>query len=227
MESPLESGSPRRPRRRWLRWSVALALAGCAPLVVCDLWVRSVAAAQCHESVADVPRAPVALVLGCSETLPDGRDNLYFARRIDAAAELFHGGAVERLIVSGDNHAAEYDEPTAMKAALVERGVPAERIHCDYAGFRTLDSVVRAELVFGQRSLVIVSQRFHAERAVFLARSRGLEASGYCAKAVGGAAGLRQRAREVVARTAAVLDAHVLGTQPKFLGEPIELGDAR
>ncbi|MCY3002817.1 MAG: YdcF family protein, partial [Planctomycetota bacterium] len=146
---------------------------------------------------------------------------------MDAASELFHSGKVERLIVSGDNHTVEYDEPTAMKAALVERGVPEERIHCDYAGFRTLDSVVRAELVFGQRSFVIVSQRFHAERAVFLARSRGLEAWGFCAVAVGGGAGLRMRARETVARTAAVLDAHVLGTQPKFLGEAVELDVVR
>lgn len=211
-------------RRRWLRWLAGSALAGALALVTCELWVRTVAAAECFEQIADVPRAPVALVLGCAETLPDGRNNLYFGRRMDAAAELFHSGTVERLIVSGDNSTASYDEPTAMKAALVARGVPEERIHCDYAGFRTFDSVVRAELVFGQRSFVVVSQRFHAERAVFLARSRGLEAWGYCAEAVGGGAGLRMRARETVARTAAVLDAHVLGTQPKFLGEPVELG---
>lgn len=215
------------PRRRWLRWLALPTLAGALALGSCEWWVRNVAAAECFEQVADVPQAPVALVLGCSETLPDGRNNLYFGRRMDAAAELFHSGKIERLIVSGDNHTVEYDEPTAMKAALVERGVPEERIHCDYAGFRTLDSVVRAELVFGQRSFVIVSQRFHAERAVFLARSRGLEAWGFCATAVGGGAGLRMRARETVARTAAVLDAHVFGTQPKFLGEPVELGAVR
>ena len=211
-------------RRRWRRWGLAFTLVLVGPLVGSELWVRNVAAAECHERVEDVPHAPVALVLGCSETLPDGRSNLYFVRRMDAAAELFHAGTVGRLIVSGDNHVVEYDEPTAMKTALVERGVPEERIHCDYAGFRTFDSVVRAELVFGQRSFVVVSQRSHAERAVFLARSRGLEVSGYCATAVGGAAGLRQRARETIARAAAVLDAHLLGTQPKFLGELVELG---
>lgn len=222
---PLDVVVPRKPRaRRLLRLLLALTVAGVAVLLTCEGWVRSVAAAECFEQVADVPRAPVALVLGCAETLPDGRNNLYFGRRMDAAAELFRSGTVERLIVSGDNSTVSYDEPTAMKAALVARGVPEERIHCDYAGFRTFDSVVRAELVFGQRSFVVVSQRFHAERAVFLARSRGLEAWGYCAEAVGGGAGLRIRARETVARTAAVLDAHVLGTQPKFLGEPVELG---
>ena len=222
---PLDVVVPRKPRaRRLLRGLLALTIAGVAVLLTCELWVRTVAAAECFEQVADVPRAPVALVLGCAETLPDGRNNLYFGRRMDAAAELFRSGTVERLIVSGDNSTVSYDEPTAMKAALVARGVPEERIHCDYAGFRTFDSVVRAELVFGQRSFVVVSQRFHAERAVFLARSRGLEAWGYCAEAVGGGAGLRIRARETVARTAAVLDAHVLGTQPKFLGEPVELG---
>ena len=211
-----------RARRLAKLAAVGVALATLA-LIACDRWVAHAASASCHERVEDVPLAPVALVLGCSEHLADGRRNLYFGRRMDAAAELYRTGAVERLIVSGDNHRAEYDEPTAMKAALVERGVPAERIHCDYAGFRTLDSVVRAELGFGQRRLGIVSQRFHAERAVFLARSRGLEASGYCAQAVGGGSGMRVRAREVVARAAAVLDAHVLGTQPRFLGPPIAL----
>lgn len=210
-----------------MRWCLVLAVVLGLLVAGSELWVTSVASAACFDRVADVPHAPTAIVLGCSDTLPNGRDNPYFAPRIAAAAELFHSGAVEHVIVSGDNHSVHYDEPTAMKAALVERGVPAQRVHCDYAGFRTLDSILRAELVFGQKRFVVVSQRFHVERAVFLARSRGLDAFGYCAPDVAGRSGgvgLRMRLREVAARVVAVLDARVLGTRPKFLGEPIVLG---
>lgn len=213
-----------------MRWSLGLGVALGVVVAGCELWVASVASAACFDRVADVPHAPTAVVLGCSDTLPNGSDNPYFGPRIDAAAELFHAGAVAHVIVSGDNHSVHYDEPTAMKAALVERGVPAERVHCDYAGFRTLDSIVRAELVFGQKRFVVVSQRFHAERAVFLARSRGLDAFGFCAPGIEGGVGgvgLSLRLREVAARFVAVLDARVLGTQPKFLGEPVGLGVGR
>ncbi|HUR27902.1 MAG TPA: ElyC/SanA/YdcF family protein [Planctomycetota bacterium] len=216
----------RLPRRsKQLAWLLlALTTIFCASVLLCDNWVARVASGRCFESVADVPEAPVALVLGCSEHLPDGRRNLYFARRIAAAAELFHANKVEALIVSGDNHCAEYDEPGAMKAALVAAGVPEEKLVCDFAGFRTLDSVVRARRVFGQNRLIVVSQRFHCERAVFLARAHGIEAFGLDAAAVGGAAGLRTRLREAAARTIAALDVSLLGTEPKFLGPPVEIG---
>lgn len=169
-----------------------------------------------------MPDAPVALVLGCAEKIAGGRTNLYFKRRIDAAAELYHSGKVRALIVSGDNSHKEYDEPTAMKHALERAGVPPERVYCDFAGLRTLDSVVRANAIFGQSRFIVVSQRFHTERAVYLARSRGLEAFGFDAQAVGGGAGLRTRAREWVARLAAVIDT-ALDTQPKYLGPPVEI----
>jgi len=109
-----------------------------------------------------------------------------------------------------------------MKDALIRAGVPAERVFCDYAGFRTLDSVVRAKEVFGQSRFLVVSQSFHNERAVYLARANGLDAYGFDAQAVGGAAGLKTRARELAARVAAVVDV-ALGTQPKFLGPPVEI----
>lgn len=229
----MPSPKARRPRSlalRAVRWAAGLVGIACLLAFACELWIASVASAGCFDRVADVPHASAALVLGCSESLPNGNDNPYFGPRIDTAAELFHAGRVAHVIVSGDNHSVTYDEPTAMKAALVERGVPADRVHCDHAGFRTLDSVVRAELVFGQKRFVVVSQRFHAERAVFLARSRGLEAFGFCAPGIAGGVGgvgLRLRLREVAARCMAVLDAHVLGTQPKFLGEPVVLGAAK
>lgn len=205
-------------------WILAALTAICiATLVCCDTWISRAARGRCFATQAELPDAPVALVLGCSERLPDGRTNLYFRRRIAAAAELFHAGKVRALIVSGDNHSPDYDEPGAMKAALVEAGIPAEVVYCDFAGLRTLDSVVRAREVFGQSRFIVVSQRFHCERAVFIAQERGLDAFGYDAEPVGGAAGLRTRLRESLARAAAVLGLFVFHRQPKFLGPPVEI----
>ena len=98
-------------------------------------------------SIGAVPRQRVAVVMGCVRTLPNGLNNLYFSRRIDAAAELYKADKVDCLIVSGDNHVKGYDEPSDMKESLINAGVPADRIVCDYAGFRTLDTVVRAKKV--------------------------------------------------------------------------------
>lgn len=208
---------------RLAKIGLACVLAAGVVAIAMDAWVGAQASDACFEELERVPEAPVALVLGCSPRLADGRTNLYFARRIDAAVELYRSGRIHALIVSGDNRRADYDEPTAMKAALVAAGVPEERVYCDFAGFRTLDSVARADLVFGQRRIVVVSQRFHVERAVYLARQRGIEAFGYCARAVGGSSGLRVRAREVIARAAALVDAHVLHTEPRFVGPRVEV----
>lgn len=175
------------------------------------------------ELTTGIPPANAGLVLGCARTLPDGRGNLYFQYRVDAAAKLYHAGLVRHLIVSGDNSRKDYDEPTDMKAALVARGIPAGRIHCDYAGFRTLDSVIRARKVFQQDRIIVVSQEFHVQRAVFLARHHGVDAVGFAARDITSNAGLRTRLRENLARVKAVLDIHVLHTAPKFLGDPVPL----
>jgi len=211
-------------RRLALRsFAVAASLGAGVALLAWVAQARVAAAARdrAFDDLAQVPRAPVALVLGCAPRTREGRPNLYFERRMDAAAELFKAQVVEALIASGDNQRADYDEPSAMKAALVARGVPAERIHCDYAGFRTLDSVVRAAEVFGQRRLVIVSQRFHNERALYLARAHGVDAYAFDAAPVG--RGIVARARECAARMAAFLDVHLLGATPKFLGPAIDV----
>ena len=164
-----------------------------------------------------VPRQRAAVVMGCVKTLPNGLNNLYFSRRIDAAAELYKAGKVDCLIVSGDNHVKGYDEPSDMKESLVAAGVPADRIVCDYAGFRTLDTVVRAKKVFGLDSFIIVSQPDHLRRAVFTARGFGCDAYGYAAKDVNGRYSIKTTIREQLAKIAAVADV-ILRRRPKFLG---------
>ena len=122
--------------------------------------------------------------------MSDGRSNSFFVRRIAAAAELYRAGRVQFLLLSGYDSRPDYDEPSEMRRALIDAGVPASRLVLDYAGFRTLDSVVLRQDVFGLRQVIIVSQHFHNERAVYLARAHGLEAFAFDAVGVGGPEGL-------------------------------------
>ncbi len=184
--------------------------------------------ARIHASVDDLAPAKAALVLGSARRLRDYVANPFFRNRIDAAAELFKAGKVEYVIVSGNQARGGrphrgYDEPADMRDALIAAGVPAARIYRDYAGFRTLDSIVRAKEVFGQERVIVVSQPFHLARALFLARWRGLDDDGYAAKDVPLRFGVRTHLREIAARGAAMLDL-MLGTEPRFLGKPIQLG---
>ena len=208
--------------RRLFHWKLLMLGFGVGGALVlgCHYWVETVAGPFCHDDVSTVPKMKAAVVLGCAPTI-QGRPNLFFTKRMEAAVRLHQAGKVEALIVSGDNGSKEYDEATAMKVALVKAGIPEKAIYLDYAGFRTLDSVVRAKEVFGQEAFVVVSQRFHNERAVFLARQSGIQAVGYDAADLRGSRGMMTRLREYLARVQAVLDVTLLGTQPRFLGKPV------
>ncbi|MBI3199064.1 MAG: YdcF family protein [Rhodospirillales bacterium] len=141
------------------------------------------AEAKSFSDAGKVPTVDVALVLGTAPIGPEGGPNRYFVYRLDAAAALYKAGKAKYFIVSGTRE-GRYDEPTAMRAGLIERGVPAEAIYRDFGGDRTLDSIVRARRVYGQTRLVIVSQRFHLARALFLALHEGIEAWGFEARDV-------------------------------------------
>ncbi len=178
----------------------------------------------CYSNIDRVPVRLVGLVLGCVKKVGP-YDNEYFKTRVDAAAKLFHAGKVRYLIVTGDNSHDGYDEPTDLKAALIEKGVPADRIYCDYAGFRTLDSVVRANKVFGQDDCTIISQRFHNERALYLARRHGMpDAVAFDARDPVYGSVYKMYLREVFARCQAVFDVEFLHTKPRFLGKRISIG---
>lgn len=208
------------------RWLLIVLLAGLAAMTLiwgCEWRIRSVAQERCLDEIDGLPDAPVAVVLGAAPRLANGRVNLFFRPRLEAAARLFKAGKVKALIVSGDNGSEDYDEPTEMKRVLIELDVPEGLIVCDYAGFRTLDSMVRAKEVFGQSRFIVVSQRFHNERAVYLARAFGIEAWGLNAKDVPVALSVKTFLREKLACVKAVLDVNVLHTQPKFLGEKVAM----
>ena len=110
-----------------------------------------------------------------------------------------------------------------MKEALILRGVPGDRIVCDYAGLRTLDSVIRANKIFGQRAILVISQQFHNERAIYIARQSGMEMIGLNAEDVSKHRGIRTKAREKFARVKTLLDVHLFNTQPRHLGDPIKI----
>lgn len=150
-----------------------------------------------------------------------GKQNLYFNGRVEAAKELIRSGHVRHLLLSGDNSLKEYNEPLLLKKELEEQGVKPSAMTMDFAGFRTLDSIVRSKEVFGQDSLVIVTQSFHLPRALFIAKHHQIQAIGFTAP---GPLPPKMWFREVLARTVAVVDI-VLGTQPKFLGkeEPLPI----
>jgi len=172
----------------------------------------------------DLQYNKVGLLLGTSK-YAYGRPNLYFVNRINAAAELYRAGKVKYILVSGDNSMEFYNEPQDMKEALIAAGVNAEDIYLDYAGFSTLDSVVRASKVFNIESLTIISQQFHCERAIYIARAHGIKAVGYAAKDVSGASATRVKFREYLARAKAVMDVAIIGTEPTYYGDdPYEIG---
>lgn len=197
--------------------TLALGIAGTLLILYANLAAKRAGQGLLFDSVEDVPPHSVALVFGTSDKIGD-RENLYFTHRIDAAVELWEAGKVECLLVSGDNREKYYNEPDKMREALIKRGVPKEKIVRDFAGLRTLDSVVRAKEVFRAPSVILVSQKFHNERAAYIARARGLEFAGYNAKDVTANAGLRTRLREIAARVAMWLDIRILHTQPRHLG---------
>lgn len=171
-------------------------------------------------SINKLPNEKVGLVLGTSKSLKNGNKNPYFFYRIEAAEELFKSGKIDYIIVSGDNSSQYYNEPEDMQTELIARGIPKTKIFLDFAGLRTLDSVVRAKEIFGQNSYLIISQRFHNERAIFLAQKKGIEAYGYNAKDVNKKAGFKTNLREYFARVKVFWDLF-FGVDPKFSGSKV------
>ncbi len=192
-------------------------------LLTSNLIIRISAENHLFDAVEEVPYHRVALILGTSHRVKDGGPNPYFHNRMAAAAKLYHGGKVNYLIVSGDNRTQYYNEPKQMRSALIHLGVPAEVIYSDHAGFRTLDSVVRAKKIFGQDSITIVSQKFHNQRAVYIAKQHGMQVAAFNATDVSHHHNDRTRVREWFAKANVFWDI-LTGKQPEQLGELIKIG---
>lgn len=184
--------------------------------------IEATALKRLYEDMETLPQRDVALVLGTARSTSGGMNEFYLAR-IEAAADLFHAGKVLHIIVSGSNPSRYYNEPVQMKRDLVDRAVPADSITEDRAGFRTLDSIVRADRVMGQRAFTVVSQRFHAVRAVYIGMHFGLDVVAYCAEQPPEGEIYTSYLREYGARFKALLDVNLLNTQPRHLGDRIPI----
>jgi SanA protein len=178
---------------------------------------------EAHASVAAVPHAQAALVLG-AQVKTDGTPSAMLADRVEAAAELYRAGKVDKLLLSGDHGRWTYDEVGTMRRELLARGIPARDLFTDHAGFDTWDSAQRARRVFGVESVIVVTQRFHMARALYAAHRAGLRATGFTAdrRSYGAVMG-RLRLREALARVKVVADA-VTGADPRFLGPALPIG---
>ncbi len=186
---------------------------------ISNVWIVRTSNNKVFNDVSNIPSNDVGLLLGTVRYLKSGYENLYFKYRIQAATELYKAGKIKHILVSGDNHKHGYNEPEDMQQALVEAGVPIEHITLDFAGFRTLDSVVRCKEVFSQNKYTIISQPFHNQRAVFIAQAYDMDVIAFNAADVPQAYGRKTRLREIFAKVKAVLDVYVLRTTPKFLGK--------
>ncbi len=209
--------------KKAFKWLFAISVTFGIVLFACYHFVASAAKPYLYNVVADIPMHKVGLLLGTSKDLPDGRPNPFFKNRIEAAIALYKAGKIKYIIASGDNSVVGYNEPKDMKDALVQQGVPDSAVILDYAGFRTFDSILRCKDIFGQTDFTIISQLFHNERALFIAQKNGIDAVAFNAMDISKHDSFRIHAREVLARTKAVLDVYVLNTKPKFGGDKINL----
>ena len=187
--------------------------------VACNAWVIMSTSHRVFTDIEEVPSIQTALVLGTSKKFANGEPNSYFEHRMDAAAELFKEGVIRHLLLSGDNRTPYYNEPADMQAALEGRGLPASAFSSDKAGLRTLDSVVRSNEVFGSDEILVVTQRFHAYRAVFIGQHYGINTYAYAAKSLPVETSANLLFREFLARPMAVIDLYILQKEPSELGK--------
>ncbi len=214
----------RRRLRRGLYWVAALLLASVALI---NNWVVNNSEAYVYANWSLLPDNEVGLVLGTSPFTRNGKPNPQFYGRIEAAVQLYQLGKIKKIIVSGANPDSTYNEPRQMWRELTKAGIPSQAITMDFAGVRTFDSVSRAKAVFNLEHMTLITQEYHAYRAVFIAKKLKIRVVGYAATGDSGIGPLsRTYLREVFARVKAVLDLYVLSTEPKFLGGPEVINEA-
>jgi SanA protein len=209
-----------RRLKRFVLWTALLLLLFIGG---CNIWIVESTEDQVYWDLKLLPNHRIGLVLGTSHRSVGGGPNPFFQKRIEMAATLYALGKVDHFILSGDNRSIYYNEPIEMQKALIRRGVPASAITLDYAGLRTLDSVVRSKKIFGQNEITIITQPFHSYRALFISRFYGMDAVAMVADDPDLGQTFKVRLREYLARPIAILDLYIFRTDPKFLGEKEEI----
>jgi SanA protein len=205
--------------KKLLKWTLGLGLALTLLIFFSYNIIDWTTDKQIISELSQVKEKKVGLVLGTSKYVVSGGRNLFFKYRIDATVKLYEAGKISHILVSGDNGHKSYNEPEEMRKELIKHGIPDNKITLDYAGFRTFDSMIRCKEVFCQTDIILITQRFHLHRALFLANRFGIDAIGFEAKDVPEYYALKTRVREYFARVKALLDIYILNTSPKFLGQ--------
>ena len=191
-------------------------------ITYCDRQVEAASQKNIYSDINKIPHNNVGLLLGTGKYLAGGYINPYYKYRIDAAAQLIKSGKIIYLVISGDNSRKDYDEPNMMKADLIAKGIDSSCLYLDFAGFRTFDSMIRLRKIFSQDSVTVISQEFHNQRAIFIAKNEGIAAIGFNAKDVSNRNGLRTKVREKFARTKVFLD-YLFNNEPRFLGPKVSI----
>jgi len=208
--------------KKWLIMFGSLLLAGVCVFLGIQLLVTQTAKSYILKDVEDLPESDAVMVLGAF-VFKSGRPSDLLADRLDYGFEVYSAGKAKKIIVSGDHGQHDYDEVNSMKDYLMEKGVPREDIFLDHAGFNTYDSMYRAKAVFGVETLLVSTQEFHIDRAVYIARSMGIDAYGYpCDDKPKYYPMTQLKLRESLARVKAVLDT-ATSRKPKYLGEAIPI----
>lgn len=203
-----------------IKFGVLIIFLSLISIFVSDKLVTNTTSNKIYNSTKEIPYNKVGLLLGSRKILLDGRINLYYKYRIEAAVKLFKSNKIDFILVSGDNSSKNYDEPSTIKDDLIKNGISSDKIFLDYAGFRTLDSVIRSKEIFGQNSITIISQQFHNERAIYIANNKDINAVGFNSKDLNIYYGFKTKLREKFARVKMMIDL-VFGKKSKFLGRKI------
>ncbi len=194
-------------------------------IIINNIWVNISTRNSIYSDIENLTHNRVGLIPGCNKYIKTGVINYYYVERIKAGARLFKAGKIDYILVSGDNAHASYDEPREMKMSLIEAGVPKDRIVSDYAGFRTLDTIIRAKEVFQLERVTFISQDFQNKRGVFIGQKRNIEVIAFNAGSGDFKSGVKIEFREVFAKVKMVLDLYILDKKPKFLGDKIIIGE--
>lgn len=206
-------------------WRQGLRLAVMVVVLLLGLngYVLASTQGQNFDNLTSVPSERVALVFGAG-IRADGRLTRVLADRVEAAVALYQAGRVQKLLFSGDNSSSYYDEVSAMRRYAIERGVQAEDITLDYAGFSTYESCYRAQAIFEVREAILITQRYHLPRALYTCQHLGVEAVGYGVEDWGVYPDIlmgRFVVRESLATVKALWQVHLTRPRPTFLG-PVE-----
>lgn len=208
----------------WKRLILGLGIVLCVSLLsafALDRWIGWKTAPYIYDDLAELPERQVGVVLGTAKYYRVGVLNQYYLFRIQGAINAYNSGKVSYLLLSGDNALQSYNEPMTMRRDLIAAGISPSDIVLDYAGFRTLDSIVRTRKVFDTNDFTIITQRFHCERALFIAMHMGIQAQCYAVPSPKNM--MTIRLREVGARLGTLFDLYILKREPRFLGPQVPI----